>query len=281
VSSHTIYNPETVADACAVLARTPGARVLAGGTDLLVRLKDQTTWPPLVDINGIETLQGVTYDAGMLRIGALTTWAVLTDHPLIAEHAQVLVQATEPVGTLEVRHRGTLGGNLASASPAGDAIPPLMALDAQIEIARGARTHRVAIAEFFLGPGRTVLTADEIIVAVWLPAGPLRRGAFARLNRDTTGGISKVTLALTLRCEEGILRDVRIALGAIAPTVIRARAAEDILCGQQPTETVVEDAGAAAARAAKPISDVHANFELRRDICAELLRTALQKALSD
>jgi len=281
VSERVTYSPTTVVEACEVLARAAGARVLAGGTDLLVRLKDQATWPPLVDIGRIEALRGVFCDAGMLRIGALTTWTELAEHPSIAAHARVLAQAAEHVGSPQIRNRGTLGGNLANASPAGDALPPLMVLEAQIEIARGGRTRRVAIGEFFLGPGRTVLTADEVIVAVWLPSAARRRGAFVRLGQRAALAISKVALALTLREEGGVLRDVRIALGSVAPTVIRARAAEDILCGQRPTDAVIASASAAAAAAAKPISDVRSNLEYRRAMCAELLREALRQALAD
>jgi CO/xanthine dehydrogenase FAD-binding subunit len=277
VSERPVETPRDGAAACALLQAQPDARVVAGGTDILVRLKDQCAWPPLVDVSRLEELRGIACEGAWLRVGALTTWTEVERDALLQRHADVLVEAAHEVGSPQIRNRGTLGGNVANASPAGDAIPALLALDAEIELRGMAGTRRVAAGAFFCGPGKTVLTHDELIVAFWLPVRAGWRGTFLRLGQRAALAISKVSVAVRLCGAGRQVEDCRIALGAVAPTVIRAPAAENALCGRPLDAAGMAAAAAAVCAAARPITDIRSNEPYRRAMCGELLCRALTR----
>jgi CO/xanthine dehydrogenase FAD-binding subunit len=185
------------------------------------------------------------------------------------------VDAARLVGSPQIRNRGTLGGNLANASPAGDSIPPLYVLDARVVLASADGTRAVPVAEFFTGPGQSLRAQHEIITAVELPVNGKRRSVFMRLGQRQALAISKVSIAVSLVLADETVRDVRIALGAVAPTVVRARRAEDALHGHRLENSVITAACAAAEADASPISDLRSNAGYRRAMCRELLSRAL------
>lgn len=271
------FSPRTCDEVVRIWASVPDARLLAGGTDVLVRLKDALAWPPLIDLSHVDELRGISCDDGILRMGARTTYTELERDPLVARHAGVLAEAAREVGSPAIRNRGTLAGNLANASPAGDTIPALYALDAELELRSSAGQRLVPINAFFQGPGRTVLQPQELICAVRIPIRPGWRGAFERLGQRAALAISKVSAAVCVRLANDVVSEARIALGAVAPTVVRAAEAEQQLCGTPLTDTACERAGEAAARAASPISDIRSDAAYRRAMCAVLVRDALRR----
>jgi len=277
VAGGKTFVPRTSDEALDIWAAAPEARLVAGGTDLLVRLKDVLVWPPLIDLSHVDGLRGITCDDGVLRVGACTTYTELERNALIARHVNVLVEAAREVGSPAVRNRGTLAGNLANASPAGDTIPALYALEAELELRSRAGQRTVPVTEFFCGPGRTVLQSQELICAVRIPVRAGWRGAFERLGQRAALTISKVSAAVCVRLENDIVREARIALGAVAPTVVRAREAEAQLCGAPLSDEACAHAGEAAARAASPITDIRSDAAYRRAMCAVLVRDALRR----
>ncbi|MBM4397514.1 MAG: xanthine dehydrogenase family protein subunit M [Deltaproteobacteria bacterium] len=270
--------PATVAEALAALAGGGGRWTpVAGGTDLLVRVRDGARPGGLLDLTGIEALRGIREEAGALRIGALATHAEVAAHEVVRKHAAALAEAATVVGSPAIRNRGTIGGNLANASPAADLVPPLVALGAVVEIAGPDGCREVAAEALATGPGRTVLVPGELIAAARVPLpGPGRTSAFRRLGARRALAIAKVSVAVAATVwRDGALSGVRVALGAVAPTVIRAAAAEAALEGRVPSPDVLAEAEAAVRTDARPITDIRSNETWRREMCAVLLRRAV------
>jgi CO/xanthine dehydrogenase FAD-binding subunit len=268
-------------DALAAKAEYPDAVPIAGGTDVMVELNfDRRRPPALLDLTRIDALTGWSTDGDLLRIGAGVTYRRLIDE--LGDRLPGLAMASRTVGSPQIRNRGTVGGNLGSASPAGDAHPPLLASDALVELvssARGAR--RVPVTEFFTGPKRSVLAPDELIAAFLVaPAsGPQQ---FAKVGTRNAMVIAVCSFALALH---PLRRAVGTGIGSAAPTPRRAGEAEEFLAAQAPWESrdplpdlVVEQFGALVARAASPIDDVRGTAAYRRHALAVLARRTLSWA---
>ena len=271
------YSPRTLNDALAWWTDHPDATLLAGGTDILVRLRDALVWPPLLDLTQIEELRGIDLHGGRVRIGALATYTQIETNASVCEHAGVLAQAARLVGSPQIRNRGTIGGNLANASPAGDTLPALFVLEATLDLVSATGTRRVPIATFFTGPGKTLLQPQELIAGVTFAPVPGARGVFLRLGQRRALAISKVSLALLLTARAGRIADLRIALGAVAPTVIRAPRTEAALRGAALAHPPLDSARAAVQEEAVPITDIRSEKDYRREMCAVLLERALQR----
>ena len=276
--------PTRLAQALAALAQPGGATVLAGGTDLMPQTHAGRVRPAplLLNIRRVPGLAGVTRDGDMLVIGALTTIEDLRADDDVQRAAPLLAQACERFASEQIRNAATLGGNLCNASPAGDTLTPLLALDAEVELASLAdagevRTRRVPIADFFAGPGRTQRSHDELLTAVRVPAAP--PGQVARFEKAGTRiglDISTISVALAARRDaDGRLHGVRIALGAVGPVPLRARAAEALLEGRRVDEALATAAAQAAADAATPIDDVRASAWYRRELVRNLTRRTI------
>ncbi|MFQ6053231.1 MAG: FAD binding domain-containing protein, partial [Candidatus Bathyarchaeia archaeon] len=177
--------------------------------------------------------------------------------------------------SVQIRNMGTIGGNLCNASPAADTAPPLLALDAEARIAGPAGARQVPLEEFFVGPGRTVLGAGEILVEVSVPHLPEGAGASFMKMRRTSVDIALVNVAAVLKLEGGVVADCRAALGSVAPTPVRAHRAEDSLKGREPTDEALERAAYIASEEISPITDLRATAEYRRAASRALLRDAL------
>lgn len=278
--------PTRLQQALAALGRPGGAIVLAGGTDLMPqshagKLRRAAT---LVNIRRVEGLDGIAVDGDMLVIGALVTVTQALRSERVQRHAPLLVAAAEKFASEQVRNAATIGGNVCNASPAGDLLTPLLALDAEVELARlggdgSTILRRIPLAGFFSGPGRTQRAADELLTAVRVPCA----GA-GQLTRFYKGGtrqgldISTISIAFAAtRDAEGRLHGVRLALGAVAPTPIRATLAETLLEGSVPAAAAIAAVAEAAAAASSPIDDVRASAWYRR----ELLRNMTRRMLED
>lgn len=274
----TYYTPTSVEETLQLLAEHgPRARLIAGGTDLLLELeRGMREAPVLIDISRVPGLDGITVDGETLRLGPLVTHNRLAASSVVRERAFPLSQAAWNVGAPAIRNRGTLGGNLVTASPAGDTIPPLVAMGATL-VLRSVRGERlVPIREFYRGVRQVDLAPDEMLAEIRVPtAAPGERGIFLKLRLRQALAISLVNAAVIVRMERGTVTRARIALGSVAPTVIRACEAEGVLVGGPLTEERIAEAAALAAQAAVPIDDIRAGAEYRREMARVLVRRAL------
>ena len=282
-----VASPRTLVEAYALLAADPAPRPLAGGTDLLVQLAAGVGEVPasVLDLSRLAELRGISSEPGWLVIGALATYTDLRRSAEVREAAPAIAEAAATVGAAQIQHRGTIGGNLANASPAGDLLPVLIALDADVVLGgpRGERT--VAAAAFFTGYRRTALAPDELILRVRVPIVPGRRTRYRKVGTRRAQAISKVALALAWRpgddrdgaASPGPWRDVRVALASVAAVPIRAAATEAVLEGALPTPEVADRAAAALAAELHPIDDVRSTAEYRRTVAARILHRMLRE----
>ncbi len=270
------YRPSTVAEACALLA-APGAAVLAGGTDLLVHMRSGRRTPTaLVSLQELPGMVEVQHSDGFTTIGAAAALAALTDDAEMLARFPVLADAARYMGSLAVRAQATVGGNLCNASPAADLPPALMALDATVQLQRGEDTRTMPLEQFFTGPGRCALEPGELCIAVVVPTQPGRRVVYERLDQRRAMDIAMVSVAAAVETDDaGAVTVARIVLGAVAPTPLRVPEAEAALCGGPLDEARMTAAATAAMAAAKPITDLRATAEYRRDMVGVLVRRAL------
>ncbi|MBC7224582.1 MAG: FAD binding domain-containing protein [Anaerolineae bacterium] len=261
------------------------ARLVAGGTDLLVQLRDNPDHSPaLADLTRAPDLTAIAPapEGDGLLLGAATTYAAILRSDLVWEVAPLLAQAVAQIGSAQIRARGTIGGNLGTATPAGDALPALLALEARLHLL-GPGGHRVLpLEEFFLGPRQTALQPEEIIVAVEIPLRPSLRGAFAKFGLRRAQAISVASVAAAVEVDEaGRVTWARVALGAVAPTPRRAPEAESALLGARLTPEAMEAAAHAAAEATHPIDDIRGSAAYRRELVRVLTHRALQSLAED
>lgn len=248
-----------------------GATILAGGTDLMLQLDGLEG--TLVGIGRIEELRDISEIGGRVRIGALVTIAEILEDGLIAQAAPVLARAADCFGSSQIRNAATLGGNIHNASPAGDMIPPLLLLDAEVELAAwrdGAVARRtLALDQLFTGPGQTVIAADELLTAIAFdrPAADFV-AYFAKSGPRPALEIAVVALGLAGHWRDGALTGARIAMGAAAPTPRRATRAEALLEGRALDEAAIAEVAAAIAEEARPIDDVRSSAWYRRHLLA-------------
>ncbi|OQA80341.1 MAG: Nicotinate dehydrogenase FAD-subunit [bacterium ADurb.Bin243] len=259
-------------------------RFLAGGTDVLVRLKDNPSYAQaLIDISKIGELAKIEEHKSTFVIGSGVRHEALLAYAPFIENYNGLIEAVSAIGSPQIRALATVGGNIGNASPAGDSIGPLMAFDAEVEL-RSQDTNRIVkLEDFFTGPGKTVLKHNEIITKIILPKSDSLKSGWKRLGQRRAVAISKVSVTLALgfaKHSNGSDRvnDVRIALGAVAPTVIRARKAEKFLLENQTlTKAVVKEACRLVAKEARPITDIRSNTEYRSEMCGVLLGDLIEK----
>jgi carbon-monoxide dehydrogenase medium subunit len=276
----TYYTPYVLDEALKLLTQHgTEARLVAGGTDLSVELERGLRSPKvLIDVTGIPKLDQITQDEqGLIHLGPTVTHNQVVGSELCMERAFPLAKACWEVGAPQIRNRGTVAGNLVTASPANDTITPLWALGANVTLqsVRGSRT--LSCNEFFLGVRRTALAPDEMVVDIAFPAMSAEQvGTFLKLGLRRAQAISVVNVAVVLNRPGETVTEARLALGSVAPTIIRAVAAEHFLAGQPLTPAVIAEAGRLAAQAAQPISDVRGSAAYRRYMTETLTRNALE-----
>lgn len=271
-----LHRPRSLDDALQILAETPGATPLGGGTCLLVDLRQRKrSADALIDLSRIETMRGIRTEDGALVLGAMTTIAELLTSELVREYAPVLRAACNVFAAPLVRNRATLGGNLAHGSPAADAAPPLLALDANVELQSRNGSRVVPLREFFVSPCQTVRTDAELVTALRVPLcdqGPA--WAYEKLGLRKADAISVVSAAAVRMPDDGT---VRIALGAVAPVPIRARAAEEKLGSEAWSTVEIAEAARLAADEARPIDDVRGSAAYRKRQAEILVRRCLER----
>ncbi len=258
------------------------AKILAGGTDLLVDLKSAPLAPGVViDISRAADLKGIAITQAGLRIGALVTHSEIMRSPLVKDMFPVLVEAAHSIGAVQTRNLGTLGGNLVTCVPSMDSGPALIVLDAIVTIAGPSGRRQMPLAELFSGPRKTSLAPGELLVDIIIPKHNFGKpAAFQKfgLRKGQALALVNVAASFWIDRESAAARAPRIALGAVAPTVIRAPLAEAYLEGRAVTWEAMAEAGRIAASEARPISDFRASADYRRDLVAVLVKRALVSA---
>jgi carbon-monoxide dehydrogenase medium subunit len=282
LNSFEYFDPKTVSQAVRLLQKYEGStKVLAGGTDLFLRMRHGAITPAVVvDIKGIKALARLQYSSQKgLRIGAAVTHAEVQAHSAVQRHYGALAEAAGWVGSRQTRHRATVVGNLCNASPAADTAPALLAYRATVHIAGPDGEREVALDEFFRGPGRTALAPAEMVTAVILPP-PAGKHGWGFLRRTRTAiDIALVSACVAITADNGTCGEVGISLGAVAPIPLRAVQAERVLRGQRPTADLVETAAKTAATECQPISDVRCSADYRKSMADVLTRRCVQSAL--
>ncbi len=281
--------PETLPEALEMLVEAaPDVAPLAGGTNLIVDLRggdpklSKSLHRPgvLVDVASLDELRPIRRENGHVVVGGGVTIAELLEAPLIAEYAPPLKQAAAVFANPLVRNRATVGGNLADGSPAADTAPPLLVLGAEVELASREGTRHVGLDEFFVHVRQTVRRPDELLTAIRWPAPASGSvGAFRKLALRKADAISVVSAAVMVEPgEDGRCEQVRIALGAVAPTPIRAGEAEEALRGEALTPETIAQAARLAAESIRPIDDIRGSADYRRRVVEVLVRRLLSES---
>ena len=277
----TFVNASSVDEALEALAA--GARVVAGGTDLVVLARQGKAPLPssLVAIHRVEELRGITTTDAGLRMGALVTHAELVSHAAVRDRFTAIADASALVGSHATRAHGTVGGNLMNASPAMDTGGPLVCLDATATLASTGGTRELPVSELFVGPGKTSAKAEELLTALHVPEPVAGTGSsYVRLEYRRAMEIAIVGATAVVTVEGDRVADARIAITALAPTVHRVPEAEELLAGSDAEPAAAEAAASAAAAAAAPISDVRASADYRRAMATVMTLRAIEAALT-
>jgi xanthine dehydrogenase small subunit len=270
----TAYSPATLSETYEALRKRGGSvKIIAGGTDLMVLMNaHMLDASDFLDIWQVDELRGISDEGDHLRIGALTTYTQLINSPFVKQHAPSLVAASRTIGAIQIQNRGTIGGNVVNASPAGDSLPVLAAFDAEIEIgsARGVRV--AAFNQFYTGYRRTVLEPDELVIAVRL--AKLKEGErdfFWKVGTRRAQAISKTVLAARAKTTDGVIESISIGVGSVAPTVIRASKTESLLTTATLTPELIEQARHTISEEVSPITDLRSTEHYRRTVTGNVL----------
>jgi CO/xanthine dehydrogenase FAD-binding subunit len=278
------YQPTTLQEASRLFKeKGPGGRFLAGGTDLVIAMKEKGLLPNyVVDLKRVPGISGIRENPdGSISLGALTTMYEIETSPLINKKFHFLAQSAAEVGSIQIRNRATIGGNMCNATPSADTAPALIALGATAKISGATGERSVSLEQFFRGPGQSVLAADEILTEIVIPKTPAGLvGEYIKFSPREMMDLAYVGIAVAydFATQTKTCSGVRIVLGAVAPTPIRAERAESALEGQSLSEALAEKAGNIAAEEAKPISDVRSSADYRRAMVGAMTKRALLNA---
>jgi len=264
------------ADLIAALTQ-PGVAVLAGGTDLLVKIRAGIASPDLlVDVGRVPTLLDIRVTPQAIEIGAAVPLCEVLAAPAVRDRWPLLETVLRSLGAVQIRNRATLGGNLVNASPAADSAVALLLYDAQVDLVGPAGTRSLPVEQFLLGPGRTALGAQEFLRTIRIPIPEVQdRPFYHKVGKRRALTIAIASVGGLLRVERGRIVEARLAAGSVAPTAVRLRAAEAGLRGAAPSGSVAAAAGGLAVEGISPISDVRADATYRRQVVAELVARAV------
>jgi len=281
------FAPQSLSEALAVFKEHgEGGRALAGGTDLVVQVKEGVKIPHpsyVVSLRRVPEVRGIDFSEGAgLRIGAATTMAEIADSPLIRERYRILADGARIVGSTQTMNMATVGGNVCNAAPSADTAPPLLACEAVAVIAGPDGEREAPLEEFWLEPNRTALKPGELLKELRLPAPPARTGGvYVRHTPRKQMDIAVVGVAVLLTLTDGDrIERARVALGAVAPTPIRARKAEAVLEGNTASGALFAQAAEIAASEASPISDIRGSAEFRRHLVRVVTERCLREAVA-
>tara|TARA_B100000315_G_scaffold260545_1_gene322760 strand:- start:4230 stop:5078 length:849 start_codon:yes stop_codon:yes gene_type:complete len=271
--------PSSIEDAAAALAAGP-ATIVAGGTDLMLQTgSGQKTYAPtLINIQKITEMRGISKDGDTIRIGALTTITDLLTDAIIAEHLPVLATMADKFASDQIRNASSIGGNICNASPAGDSIVPMLMYKAEVVLVASTGTRKVPLNEFFTGPGKSVIQENELLIGVDIAVPPAGfKGGFGKFGPRPALEIAMASVSVGGVVKDGVISDVRVAFGAVAPTPIRSAETEVALEGKKLDEETISAAGEVASSSVNPITDVRASDWYRR----HLIRVMTEEILND
>jgi len=278
------FAPETLEEAFSLLQEFgEEAQVLAGGTDLLVKMKQRAVEPMPKCIINIKKIPGLQYleadDKSGLRMGALTTIQEIKSFLPIRQRFPGLAQAAGILSTPQVRNIATIGGNLCNASPAAETAPVLNTLSALVKILSKRQDRVVPLEEFFLGPGKTILRNDEILSEIQVPSPPPNSTTVYLKHGKRLSDIAIVGVAVAIRMEGNKCSDVKIGLASVGPTPMRAKKSEALMIGEQIDEKLIEEIGKTVSQESRPIDDIRAHANYRRKKAGFLVKEAIRQAL--
>lgn len=277
--------PKGIDEALSLLGNDDEGRVkvFAGGTDVIPKLKGRLIKVPqvLLDLKGVSDVRFLRHDERSgLRIGALATISEVARAPFVTQHFSGLAQAAHAIASTQVQNRGTIAGNICNAVPSADSAPALLCLGAEVVCVSRVGERFVKIEEFFAGPNRTVLRPGEIVKEIRVPKMPEgSRSLYLKLSPRSKMDLAVVGVGAMVLCENGVFKDVKIGLGAVAPTPMRARKAEAVLVGAKAGDDLIRQAAKTAAEESKPIDDHRASAEYRRMMVEVLVGRAIQRCL--
>ncbi len=278
------YAPDSIAEACQLLSQFGAkAKVLAGGTDMVVKMKNELLAPEVVvSVKNLEQLKKIEYVAGKgVCVGALCTHNDLVKSDVLKERYPSVANAARQMANNQVRNRGTVGGNISNAVPSADLPPIFIALNATAKLVGTKGERTVAMEDLFTGPGKTVLAQDELIAEVFIPDQKMTGSNYIKFGLRKSGALAVVGVAVAVQVENGVIKDARVALGAVAATPVRAKKTEEFLKGKNATDDVLAEAGVIASGECKPISDIRASAEYRTDLVRIFTKRALRKAVDE
>jgi CO/xanthine dehydrogenase FAD-binding subunit len=273
-----VISPRTLNEALSILKdEVDGVYILGGGTDLIIRIKERRIKPRiLLDLSRIEELHFIEEEKDHIRIGAMTKIEEILDSETVRKYAIPLHDSAKVFGSVQIRNLATIGGNIVNASPVAETVPPLFVLQAKL-ILKSARGEReISIEDFSTGPGESVIERDEILKEIYFQKMKENEcGFYKKLGQRKALAISKVSVAFLGCIESGIIKYARIALGAVAPKVIRAKRAEEFLKGKKLEDSTIKEASLIASSESSPITDLRSTDSYRRDMVASLLYMGL------
>jgi len=274
--------PGNIKDAIAALQANDEPYLLAGGTDLLIGMKTNAVKPKcLIDLKGIPGIDCIEYDNGF-KLGALTTVRDVEVSPLIREKMPALSTAAGSLGSIQIRNRATIGGNLCHGSPAADMAAILLAMNCEVKIATGNGAKTIGLDQFFAGPNRTVLNRNEVLLQIIIPKEIEQfKGIYLKHGPRKAMDIGIVNIAILLDADagSGLCNQIMIAMGAVAPRPIRAKKAEALLNGHKLNSEAIQKAAEAAASEATPITDFRASAGYRKDLVKNLVARGIHQLL--
>jgi len=277
------FTPKSVKEAIALLSdHGEKAEVIAGGTDLLVRMKRGDAFPDyLINLEGLKGLEYIRYDEKKgLRIGARTPIHEIVESPLLEDKFDIIAQAARTLGTPTIRRQATIGGNLCNAAPSADMAPALIVLGAQLKIEGSEGQKVMAVEDFFIGPGETKLKRNEILTEIQVPDPiPSSRTVYLKQTQTQGAGLALVGVAAMIVMENDVITDVKMSLGAVAPTPIRAKKAEATLKGKKQDDSLLETCAEAALQESSPIDDVRSSADYRKKLIKVLVKRALEQVV--
>lgn len=276
------FSPSSIEEVCALLSKfRHEAKLLAGGTDLFVKMKKKEVLPKyVISLKGIKNLDKIEWNEEGLKIGPLVTHSTIVNHPVIKNNFDFLSETCFKIGTRQVRNMGTLIGNLCNASPSSDAAPCLLVLDAKLKILSTNGERIVPIEDFFIGPFQTVLDSQEVLIEVFIPKPPpLSSGSYKYIHKASSVGetLAGVAIFLKMNPKNLICEDVKVGLSSVASTPIRAKMSEEFLVGKSLEESTIREAAEIASNETKPRSRPWYRREMVKVLFEEAILTTMEK----
>jgi carbon-monoxide dehydrogenase medium subunit len=275
-----LYTPRTLAEALRLLAKLKDARIVAGGTDLLVELKQGLIEAEaLISLQNIKELKKIEKKDQHIRLGAMVTPQEIISHPLIKQHLPVLAEAARSMASTQIRSLATIGGNIASAVPSADLPPTLIAAEASLELQCTESFREVSLLEFFTGPRLTICREEELLISILIPVPPSKTGiSFLKFALREANALAVVSVASRMTLEKEAISKAAIVLGAVAPTPLLALKASESLEGKKPSPSLFEKAASIAKDEANPISDIRGSIWYRKELIQVLTRRSLTES---